>query len=596
MKHRVRLLAIGLLAALSACGGGGGEATTPEAAPAPLLVPLPDEGARSGVVLHPGAGQASSWRVQREWPAGQLRIYRRSGDAWVERPFAAGAHSLAVQILESGDTLYVFGYDTESNLPSGRDPTRVREGIDVWRFGAAEAATPTLLASGLSLGGLDNLVYARERAGALDACAIDRCVHLPAAGVPAAWNTAALAGYEIVELRFAEEEAHAIVRPLDDHETGNRATGMPPYAIARLRTEGASLQALPADCVPFALRAEAGAPAWSCAASSADFAEILRHDIARQPHHGVGDAGLPNTEGRIAWSQVYSLSAALHLDPAHLPRLAGARDWSAERAQMRQALALIARHQAESGYAARRYSLDRSPVLFALHLGRIAHLLATAQEQGAGSPETAAALAALRAALVALDGTAEAPIVEAGYATLGYRRGIPFWADGANVPHNYVSGYVLGLLASADVPSAQAARAAALLRPLQVVESIGSESIWHYWWGRGRDGWQAGDAVSVNTPTYAGQPGWAHITYRSMDAMAVLRLASVAPAEVGPATAQHLRALVANGELLPFVNQELVRLGLPAALDAAVARRHARSAAPWELQSQVWALEALSTR
>lgn len=594
MTRCPRALAVALLCALSACGGGGGAddtAAAPVAAAPSLLVALPGEAARSGVELHAGA----AWRVMREWPAGQLRVYRRSGDGWAERAFAAGSHSLAVAIVEaSDDSLYVFGYDTETNLPSGRDPSRVSEGIDVWRFAAADAA-PVLAAAALPLGGLDNLVYARERGGTLDACTVDRCLRIGAAGSPVAWNTAALSGHEIVDLRFVDDEAHAVVRPLDDHETGNPGAGAG-YAIARLRMDATTVQALPADCVPFALRGEAGAPQWSCAASSADFAEILRHDMARQPHGGAGDIGLPNTEGRIAWSQVYSLSAPLHLDAARLPRLAAARDWSVERARARQALALVARQQTETGYAARRYSLDRSPLLFALHLGRIAHLLAAAEELGLGTPETAAALAALRPALATLDGTAEAPIVEAGYDTLGYRRGIAFWADGANVPHNYVSGYVLGLLASAAPASAQAARAAALLRPLQAVESIGSADIWHYWWGRGRAGWQAADGVSVNTPSYAGQPGWAHITYRSMDAMALLRLASVAPGQVPAATVQHLSALVARGHLLPFVNQELARLGVPAVLDAAAARRHARSAAPWELQSQVWALEALMAR
>jgi len=597
--------AIGLVVmvlGLNACGGGGSDSGRPsQADTGSLLVPLPDDSSRSGVELFPRREGSTAWRVMRQWPAGEILVYRKVAESWVARPFQAGSRSLALQVLEASGALYVFVYDVESNVPSGRNLTGVFEGIDVWRFDP-EGGDPIRYGQGLPLGALENAIYVRERNGALDACALDSCVRLSGSGV-VRWNTDAiagypLAGYEIVDLRFEGEEAHAIVRPLDDHFTGDPDYRLVPYAIARLRVDGSTVQPLPRECLPFALTAVNGAPEWRCANSVSDYADILRHDLARQPHGGLGDFGLPNTEGRIAWSLVYSLNALLDVNLRDAPRLAAARDWSVEQAQLREALSLVARQHtaAPSGYAARRYSIDRSPLLFALHLSRIAHLLARAEEFGFGSPEIGATLAGLRAAMVRLQGTAEEPIVESGYQTLGFRRGIAFWADGANVPFNYVSDYVLGLLAAATNPQDEVPRAAALLQALQELEPVGSEALWHYWWGRGRNGWQASDGVSVNTPTYAGQPGVAHITYRSHDAMALFRLASLEPTSVPPATVDHLRSLVAEGRLLPFVNEELTRTSRAAAISTSAARRYGRSAAPWELQAQVWALEALAAQ
>jgi opacity protein-like surface antigen len=343
---------------------------------------------------------------------------------------------------------------------------------------------------------------------------------------------------------------------------------------------------------------ESGSAAWSCAVTPAELAEVLHHDLARQAHDGLGDIGLPNAEGRIAWSLAYTLSVLVHLDSRHAPRLTAAADFSTRRQHLSEALSLVARQGSATpeGHAARRYSLDRSPLLFALHLGRIAHLLAAGQAAGFGSSEVSAALADLHWQLVVLGGTAEGPLQQGPYQTLGYRRGIAFWADGANVPYNYVSGYVLGLLASAPQPVDQAARASALLEPLRALENLDTQAVWHYWWGLGRSGWTESDGVSDNTPAYAGQGGLAHITYRSMDAMAVLRLAAVAPSAVDPKTIDNLGTLVAAGQLLPFVNQELVRMGRAVALRPAVARRLSRSATAWETQGQVFALEALAAR
>jgi hypothetical protein len=63
---------------------------------------------------------------------------------------------------------------------------------------------------------------------------------------------------------------------------------------------------------------------------------------------------------------------------------------------------------------------------------------------------------------------------------------------------------------------------------------------------------------------------------------------------VSDAIVANIRRLVGTGQLLPWVNEALMEQGGSERLEDIVAMRYARSAAPWELQAQVWALEQLA--
>jgi hypothetical protein len=63
---------------------------------------------------------------------------------------------------------------------------------------------------------------------------------------------------------------------------------------------------------------------------------------------------------------------------------------------------------------------------------------------------------------------------------------------------------------------------------------------------------------------------------------------------VDPTVLDRIRALTAEGWLWPWVNRELSRAGRRADLSRTAAKRHARAASAFELQSQPWALEALA--
>lgn len=586
---------------LVGCGGNGDDGA---AEPADGLQGLPASPSVRAVRLYPAEGSRSDWCVYRTWPDERIKVFADCGAASpVPHTFARGEASelLVFAVVESDPFLYLLVYDARRNIPSGRLPGVVDDGVDVYRLDRRSPGTDAAqLVTRLALGGFDHLVEAAADAAGLTACGVRSCYRIDSAGGVGLWSDTRLNGYEFVEVSASTTFADALVRSVTDGFSGEAAGDAFHYAWARIGPAGLlSLQPIAGDCVPHGIGggSDTVPPGWSCASSAADLARLLEFELARMPAGGLMDYGTSNREGRVAWSQTYYLNGLLELSGPYLPVLGSQFDQAALRSRVAAEIDLLARlGDTPGGYSSQRYSMQRTPVTFALHLGRVARTLALAKERRFPVPE--AALTKLFAPMWALDTTVEQPasVPWRGlqFETLRYRPGADFWCDGANVPHNFSSAYTHGLLSLQGSEAAVRQRVATLLAPLLQWEPLAGGSTWNYWWGTGFDGWTAADAVSLNTPDYPGYRDPAHISYRSLDALAVLRLAALSPGAVPPAVVQNIRALVEQGSLLPWVSSELARAGSPAGLSRATAYRHARSAGPWELEAQVWALERLA--
>lgn len=355
------------------------------------------------------------------------------------------------------------------------------------------------------------------------------------------------------------------------------------------------------DGIPFALTVNENAPSWKVAQSAEGLNDLLQYELARMRNGGLIDFGEHNLEGRIAWNQVYYLNGLISLAKGDLPFANDAlKSYARDRARAEIDLIAGLADSDLPGYRVKRYSLDREPLLFALHLGRIANLLARADNAGLGSLAVKSALSKIKNELLNFEHTVEHPVEcqlpgSEHCSTLAYRQGYPFWADGSNVPFNYVSGYVNGLLAVTD-DAASLDFAVELLQPLRVVERFSTfPRKWRYWAFEGQHGWSFGSSESLNTPDWQGNGSIAHISYRSMDAMALLMLHNKRHSDASHEEVAHLKQLVSKGMLLPSVNEAFVPGASPAALDHAVSRRFSRSTQAWQIQSQVWALSDLAS-
>jgi hypothetical protein len=582
---------------LTGCGAGSAPAADPPAVAAAAVQALPD-GTGMGVQVYPHGGRASAWCVYRTWPQERVQIYRGCASGTAERvDFARGGEGemLLLSVHETGGDLIALTYDARRNVPSGRNPGVLVDGVDVWRVRQQAPLQAVSVAELLPLGGFDNLIHVHQGPAALTLCAIRRCFDVNP-GQVVEWTLPELREHEFVDLVLDDDGGHALVRLRDDPATGEVQASRFHHATTRITRLGADLTRLADDCVPLPPVVQGGTPRWRCAQSRAELAGLLRTDLQRMPHGGLIDYGASNLEGRMAWSQTYYLSGLLQLVGGRLPALAAASSLPGLGERLRNELELMGRHAqlAPDTYAARRYSLHREPLLVALHLGRIGEVLALAANGPLDSQAAREARTLIHRQMMGLEGTLEqlGQASHAGqvFASLRLTRGADLWCDGAIVPYNYLSGYASGLMSLAPADAATVDRAATMLAPLLTLEGLASADRWLYWWSDGRFGWTAADGLSVTTPQYAGYAGIAHMSYRSMDASAVTRLHGLRPDRVPAAVTDNLRRLVAKGLLLPSVNEELAS---PVRLDPPVALRFARSAAPWELQSQVWALEQL---
>ena len=341
-------------------------------------------------------------------------------------------------------------------------------------------------------------------------------------------------------------------------------------------------------------------PKFQLARKPAELAAVFLHDLNRMRHGGIMDLGGNNLEGRVAWSQAYYLNGVLTMLSGpllkHIPEAEPVL-----RKRIAIETQLLARLVVSDwpGLMCQRYSVGREPLCFALHVGRTLELLLRAEKVLGSNEIVSAAIGKLQDSLAEPSACVEVPGSDSErgqtFQTLAYQRKLPFWADGCNVPFNYLSGIVCGLLGG--TPSDEAIkRSESLMQPLLQLElSDQTKFTWRYWWGRGDTGWSRDDTVSVNTPSWGGNKrGMADISYRSMDAMAVLALARCRPGSVSPATVSQLRNLTYNGWLWPHVNQELELTNSPVALSRNAAMRSSRSSTAAGLQSQPWALANLA--
>ena len=477
---------------------------------------------------------------------------------------------------------------------------RVANGVTIYRLLPDGLGTVERLADGLDLGGIDTHLYGSLGPARLHVCGANRCYSIGDGGYRQDWELAPLSSFEFVEVAIRGTQAVAILRRKhDDRFDGEPGSSFSEYFIAEFTHTG-NVRIVPvARGIPWRLRFGPFGARYSLASTPGDLRRLFYHDLNRLTHEGSKDLATNNLEGRIAWSQFYYLNAMVSLFNPQLEWLLP-DNRNALRARLQSELALLTQFCQDGypGLLVRRYSYNREPLLIALHLGRVAQLLKRAESfESAGSSRDCRHWLSER--LTQLDTT-----LEETYATttddgrpgtyVRFRRGEDFWADGVNVPYNYVSAIAGGLI-SLDAGNR---RAAAEYMSFLVDNEFSAKRprSWRYWWGIGDAGWSVEDGFSKNTPAYTGNArALAHITYRTMDATTLAQIAYELPDAIPRDLVQHFRFLTKSGWLLPSMNEFWAGHGGVVSIDGAVARRFARSAGVWELQSQVWALHSLAS-
>lgn len=184
----------------------------------------------------------------------------------------------------------------------------------------------------------------------------------------------------------------------------------------------------------------------------------------------------------------------------------------------------------------RRYSMWRADALFLLHVSRFRHILENYREiqnnvinnqiinqsseiiNNSFNYETSETEEVLQQYYF--------EAINETVTYLKFSRDSVFWADGANVPVNYTSDYIVALIKEGG--EVQLEMAESLLNTHLKLIGNPINPSWLYWYGDGLVGWSDD---SSNTPVYEGDKfGYAsHISYRSADAMAFLEYCKLFP-------------------------------------------------------------------
>jgi hypothetical protein len=573
------------------------------------LIHLSGKNNQIAVQVFPNMGSSihSKWRVLRHYPTGKIEIQYNEGVAFKPILLPPGFTSDAYIMLTFGDPNkpHLLVYNVVRNIPSGRQLTPKEPGYDLYQLDANIKPELKLITQGINIGGLDTLVYGHIVNTEVHVCATNQCITVLPDGSKVKWNTENLSHYEFIELTFHNNKAYALVRlHHDDRFDGQLHDGYAKTQLAKLTPDQAEINDINPHClfgIPYNLRlSETGKLKWDIANSAKSFRSLLLYDLGRMPNHGWMDFAANNLEGRIAWSQVYYLSGMISLlnknsGLQYIPNNNLRENISQTILEELNLLAGLSSYD-YPGYLVKRYSIDREPLIFALHLSRIVMLLKRTQTIYKHNGNINKAILSICTELNNLNHTVEKlDEQDKSQISMSYKLGYPFWADGVNVPYNYISGYVQGILKACNSDKTVKI-SAALIKPL-LSEVQKNTLIWRYWGSVGDNGWAEQDRISINTPAWDGNKhAKAHITYRTMDASAILALYQVNPKAIANKNKilKNIQTLTRHGLLLPSINEELHNVKIPIVLDEVTAKYYARSTALWEIPSQIWALEALA--
>lgn len=482
--------------------------------------------------------------------------------------------------------IFIFVYDVTKNSPSGRRLSGLVIESEILKFSTFQDGYELTHVASLPVG-LDLNTYSAIQPEKYLLCTQSACAQFTknlSGGIDV--NVILSVGRSIIELATDGDFVFALLQlDYNDEIMETQAADVSIFFICQIAKNIDQCEAVAPDIIPYRLQVIDGKASFDVFSDADSAADLFLFDLNRL-RGGTRTLSENNLEGRIAWSTVYFANGIISAltDMTNTWVNHSLINPLRNRLETELTSMLTIGQTSYPGYFSKRYSMDREPVLFLLHLGRIARTFSRAYELFPQISESGIQLVSSQ--IIAPTQTVE--VFASNH--LRYRKYYPFWADGSNVPWNYQSGWIEGaILAGLSRPNESIIQG--MLDDFIETESLRQNpSTWNYAGGVFFNGWD--DGVSANTPIYVGSGQnnmHAHISYRSMDALALL-VANDNGFITFSSVETYLSDLVTHGFLYPLVNSGLHE---PASIPFEHARHYARAYLPWHVENQVWALEAL---
>jgi hypothetical protein len=509
------------------------------------------------------------------------------------------------------DRFFFLAYNVELSVPSGRRLSGLTEGIGLFEVSVTGDQIKVVQVPDANWSaGLEAAVFHVNLDSRTIICAALDCQELRTVRAalqlrPVTLNLPSGSAHRIAELSGSGDAVFAMIqREYDDRVHGWPKPNEPVFYTCELLSANECTPHLSGG-TPWNLQVNDGTALYKVARTKQEYADLLAFDLHRLRQTGVATFMENNLEGRIAWSSVYYLNGLISL-AADEPGLGTPFNNLAGEAKRRVAIELSywcdALDQQYPGFQSKRYALDREPLLSALHIGRIVRVIMRAEnllQTGPASNRFSELLELIRPGTETLEYISRK---DPGRTELRIHRYAPFWADGTNAPWNYQSGWIDGVVALDDTETGKlySPILADMLSQFILDEDLLSlPDVWNYTGGDTFSGWTLDQQISSNTPAWSGDKTntqTAHISYRTMDVMALLSADRAGYYLLPARLKEHLFSLVDRGRVWPFAMEEAHRHGHRLTMDPSSAQLFARSVHPYDLQSQVWVIPILAER
>jgi hypothetical protein len=347
------------------------------------------------------------------------------------------------------------------------------------------------------------------------------------------------------------------------------------------------------------------------AATISELRRVLISDLEDNHSSGVMELGINNIEGRVAWSQIYFLNGLMDILSLVLADDVGADLFAsiapAVKLRLDLEMYILDRMVAEIGFETKGFTVGRKPALFAVQTSRLL-LLYNRYTRVVPNGVQLVMMSDITRRVLSLEGHIETVAIaqdgsqepSPGRHFLIWPKGSAFYFDGLNVPYNHQNEWAHSVIdtAASGAPTGNAIRQSndiieQFITAVAPAGTLPSNGVWPYWWGAARAGWTEDSALSVNRPSYPGDRLVAWISFRSIDASAVLASEQALESARRAQLEASVAALVSRGLLYPFVAGYFKGAPVPVLLRP-VALSYARMTAPSDLPNAAWALHALA--
>lgn len=342
---------------------------------------------------------------------------------------------------------------------------------------------------------------------------------------------------------------------------------------------------------------------------------LLQSDLAALPCGGVGDLGSNNAEGRLPWSAVYYWNGLIDFLTPEYDGAANSEELTGFRAKIEERMDIEMRVldqllASPRGLTSNRYGRERIDHLCDLHSSRIFEAYQR-YEHYAANPyllQNQDILIELMS-LEKLENSADYLVTARRDDPNGLPEGRHYlrctdilMTDGVAAPYNYMSGWVSSVCVAEHFGQEIRDEQDLIVRDFMSILLENPEFLdmdegaaWPYFWGLAYNGYSRDESSSSNISFWPGQKYTADISYRYMDAKAILSMMYQYPDTADREIIDYLRSGIESGVLWPSVNEVFADYGYaPAVPEKDTLLQYCRVRYSYSMQNAAWAWLFLS--